>query len=212
MWPFRRKPQEPKQACRCAQCSKEFLVKVKRIADSKSGLVFCSTICSGAYQSAQKSLPNAQCRTCGKAFHRSPANFRESNTHAYCSKGCYAEARKAGIAEVRRPVDASEHPATCQQCGKDFVIRRSPFGGYRGRKYCSDECRHQSQITSRVHVSRNILKARKSCCELCGLVEPEILEVHHIDRNRRNNRDDNLLLICPNCHRKIHRGGKGGKG
>jgi phage pi2 protein 07 len=29
-------------------------------------------------------------------------------------------------------------------------------------------------------------------------------QVHHRDRNRENNKMDNLLLLCPNCHSMLH--------
>ncbi len=46
------------------------------------------------------------------------------------------------------------------------------------------------------------LKSHK--CEGCGLTEwqsKEIpLELHHINGNNRDNRIENLMLLCPNCH------------
>lgn len=41
-------------------------------------------------------------------------------------------------------------------------------------------------------------------CSVCGWNEDiDILEVHHIDENRENNEIDNLILLCPICHRKL---------
>lgn len=46
-----------------------------------------------------------------------------------------------------------------------------------------------------------------SCkCQLCGWgkVNPYTntipLEIHHINGNYKNNNEDNLQLLCPNCH------------
>ena len=41
-------------------------------------------------------------------------------------------------------------------------------------------------------------------CSNCGLTEwmgkPIVLQLHHIDGNRENNKEENLSLLCPNCH------------
>lgn len=40
------------------------------------------------------------------------------------------------------------------------------------------------------------------CCEVCA--DTRNLVVHHIDRNRRNNSDDNLMMLCRRCHAEVH--------
>lgn len=41
-------------------------------------------------------------------------------------------------------------------------------------------------------------------CEICGFSDKRILIMHHRDENKRNNKRENLLLLCPNCHTLIH--------
>jgi len=38
-------------------------------------------------------------------------------------------------------------------------------------------------------------------CAHCGFGIPAVLEVAHVDRNRRNNDVANLVILCPNCHK-----------
>ena len=40
-------------------------------------------------------------------------------------------------------------------------------------------------------------------CALCGFGIPEILEVAHLDGDRRNSAIENLAILCANCH-KMH--------
>lgn len=49
-----------------------------------------------------------------------------------------------------------------------------------------------------------LIKERGLKCERCStadwLGEPITLEVHHVDGNKKNNQNQNLKLLCPNCH------------
>ena len=40
-------------------------------------------------------------------------------------------------------------------------------------------------------------------CAYCGFGIHEILEVAHLDGNRSNNEIDNLIILCPNCHKML---------
>ena len=51
--------------------------------------------------------------------------------------------------------------------------------------------------------------ASRDNCSLCS--SKKNIHVHHLDRNPRNNREDNLLVVCSACHSKLHRGWHVGK-
>lgn len=41
-------------------------------------------------------------------------------------------------------------------------------------------------------------------CGLCRTRDKRILAVHHLDRNKLNNKIDNLTWLCHNCHFLVH--------
>jgi 5-methylcytosine-specific restriction endonuclease McrA len=41
---------------------------------------------------------------------------------------------------------------------------------------------------------------RDKCCKSCGKIE--LLDVHHIDKDRSNNKLNNLITLCVYCHVK----------
>ena len=67
-----------------------------------------------------------------------------------------------------------------------------------------DGMRGKYQISS--HIMRYLREKFDSKCSKCGWNEVNSytgkipLEVEHIDGNFRNNKEENLDLICPNCH------------
>ena len=98
----------------------------------------------------------------------------------------------------------------CVVCGKMILAGLN-------KKTCSRSCanRHRAGMKyigrprkDKVQASRSIklrlLETRGEQCERCSYNKYEILQVHHKDRDRRNNVLDNLELICPNCHYEEH--------
>lgn len=59
-----------------------------------------------------------------------------------------------------------------------------------------------------VYLKKHLISSRRRKCERCGRKtwkKAQIpLDVHHIDEDRTNNKLDNLLLVCPNCHYQLH--------
>jgi predicted restriction endonuclease len=53
------------------------------------------------------------------------------------------------------------------------------------------------------------VKLIKNKCEVCGERNKSVLDAHHvIPKNDKRSTDklDNLICVCSNCHRRIHRG------
>jgi hypothetical protein len=60
--------------------------------------------------------------------------------------------------------------------------------------------------TSRGHLKRRLLEEglKSNRCETCGLTEwrgaPLSMALHHLNGDGLDNRLENLVLLCPNCH------------
>lgn len=90
--------------------------------------------------------------------------------------------------------DTSKAIRHCLNCGKEL--------DYSAKKYCSNVSR--CGISN--HIRRYLFEKYNSKCQRCGWGEVNSftklvpLQVHHIDGNCINNNEDNLQLLCPNCH------------
>jgi len=64
-----------------------------------------------------------------------------------------------------------------------------------------------------LYVKRYLLDKTNSSCEVCDyndihpITKNPIIDFHHIDGNCMNNKEFNLKVLCPNCHRKTENHG-----
>jgi hypothetical protein len=96
--------------------------------------------------------------------------------------------------------------AKCINCGT--IVKRRP------NIYCSTYCQYFYKLHRRFLENPNnmgssalrsyLMKVRGEVCEICKLSEwlgEKIpLELDHISGNWADNFDDNIRLLCPNCH------------
>jgi hypothetical protein len=98
----------------------------------------------------------------------------------------------------------------CLNCGTEKQWSHSTTN-----KYCSNACQRGFEQKNRIiewkatgKIGDNALKRYLSeinnSCWICGITEwnsnPITLELEHKDGNSTNNNEDNVCLICPNCH------------
>ena len=143
-----------------------------------------------------KRNPNIKCLVCEKAIYRRPVLLKASQGRAFCSQKCYGISNRIETPCVicKTPIPASAHKITCS---------RSCANIYRtGIRYKLG--RPRDKVVAQRAMKIRLLEARGLKCERCGYNKPEILQIHHKDRNTSNNDLSNLELICPNCHYEEH--------
>lgn len=89
-------------------------------------------------------------------------------------------------------------PQKGRVCEKCRYILRKDYYQNRNRKYNETHSRKRKYREERLKIANNK-------CEKCGWnMVKSVLNVHHIDRNRTNNKLENLIILCPNCHSIEH--------
>lgn len=125
----------------------------------------------------------------------------------YCSKKCQAKAQYSG------------HWIACDYCGKEIYRTPKDFKRSKSSKFfCSVSCHCSWENENRrcgenapnwvagQNVYRRLLERTGIAkrCNHCGINDRRVLAVHHRDRDRRNNKIENLEWLCMNCHRIEH--------
>ncbi|MDX9787633.1 MAG: HNH endonuclease signature motif containing protein [Desulfobacterales bacterium] len=54
--------------------------------------------------------------------------------------------------------------------------------------------------------SKKLYQEADNRCPFCGIADVAVLEIHHIDEDPSNNKIENLIVVCRNCHSNITRG------
>lgn len=144
------------------------------------------------------------CLNCGKEL--------EGSQQKFCSSSCAAKINNLGV--VRHGKKKNKH---CLNCGNKLKETQ--------KKYCCSFCRKDFQYKEYIEGWKNsketglkgtynisrylrqyMVEKFSNKCQICGWSEVNPftnripLEIHHIDGNYLNNSEDNLQLLCPNCH------------
>lgn len=127
------------------------------------------------------------CECCGKELPY------EKRNNKFCSSSCAASKNNIG---VRRNFNPNKHLKKEKE-----DIEKIKFEKWKnGENFVRGTCQVPTFI-------RKYLIQKNECkCEKCGWGEINEfngkvpLQIHHIDGNCTNNKEENLQLLCPNCH------------
>lgn len=181
----------------CLQCSKGLSGYQKK---------FCSLSCAAKYtgpRRPKKVYPTKFCKFCEKEIRILSQGDRSKT---FCNHSCSASFNNRLTAKVK----------TCPNCNEQFKG---------SSKYCSTTCSKaytklmavtkwltgeddgvRGQNGTSMVVRKWLFEKHDSKCAECGWNEVNTitgrtpLECHHIDGNHKNNKPENLILLCPNCH------------
>jgi hypothetical protein len=136
------------------------------------------------------------CEVCNKEFYAKPCRIKKGFAKT-CSKEC------RGIPK-RKKVQVF-----CSLCKKEFERQLCKV---REKNWCSRACKEKDQCiggplalphydSGQASYRERALRHYGKTCDRCGYYEHErMLDVHHIDGNRKHNKILNLRVLCVWCH------------
>jgi hypothetical protein len=152
------------------------------------------------------------CKKCGEKFQRYinvDGTIRDLNSRKFCLKCSPFKAHNTR--------DLLKKKSVCMYCGeglnnwqKSFCNQKCKNGFYYDAYIKKWKSGKESGLRGEYGVSKNIkryiLNKYNNKCSICGWDKVNAtsgkipLEIHHIDGDYKNNKEENLTALCPNCH------------
>ncbi len=149
-----------------------------------------------------------KCVACEKDFYVPKYRI---NTAKFCSIEC------------QNHKQYTRYEFSCEACGNKVIT--SPSRRNYKTRFCSLKCREHKRMdlkerrakqkaSSRLNrndigrtLRKDVFLIKNKKCEICGYDEYDFcLDIHHKDKDAKNNHIDNLAVLCCMCHRKLHKG------
>ena len=153
------------------------------------------------------------CKNCAKEFEIKPREISRG-FGKFCSRSCSSTYN-------RRNVEKTGVIVNCSYCNVSFYKTKFKISQSKsGLFFCSREHKDLAQKMGGIkeiqpnHYGSSLKDYRKIAfasqariCSRCGFSNPAAIIVHHKERNRDNNDESNLEILCCNCHAIEHYGG-----
>ena len=131
------------------------------------------------------------CKTCSREFEADMREHKRGNAH-YCSISCAAKATRS-----------LNYSQSCKHCGNLFN------SASKYARYCSKSCKSKNYtMKSKGDISMKTFHKifKNNPCEICSW-DIATCDLHHIIPVAQGGKNilENLICVCPNHHRMIHR-------
>jgi len=189
----------------CKYCGKEIL------GADRSRKQYCNHKCAALSTNRGRTLSEETKTKISHSLQRKSENFN----------GIY-KARQDKTSKNIKAITPKYIVYNCINCGKECSGQTKGMS----YKYCSIKCQHEyirkefikkwksgeidgttcNGFSVSNHIRRYLLEKNSYKCEKCGFsgINPytntSILQIHHIDGDSSNNKEENLQVLCPNCH------------
>jgi len=171
------------KSTKCDYCG----IKIYRIGSVIKERNFCSRKC---YRLSTRRRGKVCCSNCGKKMVK-VNSYIKKNKHHFCSKKCQGkfltgENNPSKRPEVRKKLSMENNPAwlggiSFEPYGLEFNNKLREKIRKRDN-FCCQQCfRHQNELRTKTNKKYR-------------------LHVHHIDYNKKNNNQNNLISLCIVCH------------
>ena len=173
-----------------------------------------------------------QCLCCGEYIPLGSLGFNEYKGRNFCSQSCsisYNNRKRI----IKNKKQNKKQKKKCLNCGKELSNNK--------KTYCNTKCQKEYNYKTYIdkwkngktngivgkawidisnYIRKYIFEKYNYKCAKCGWSEINPytgklpLEIEHIDGDATNNKEENLTLLCPNCHSltSTYRGANKGQG
>lgn len=204
----------------CYTCAKQKEKPATRYHEDKPN--FCSNEC---YQKTRVKKATIQhpCPECGEKFQTKKGLVQNREFHT-CSNECrqkqlhkhnYKERKETKcvncgktLKRTQNQVKNHENSVCSDKCMSEWLSEH--FKGENGPGYIHGNHGHRKYPSKFQNKREKIIQRDNEKCQICGLdrkkhkqLYTHDIEVHHIDNNEQNNKDQNLITLCTSCNIQI---------
>jgi len=196
--------------CKCLICGKEFEIKKSRFLNGRGK--YCSKKCCNN----RKIVIKRKCLYCKKQFLTTKTRI-EDKRGIYCSKKCFYKdpiRRK----KLSKTITGKKHSLKTRKKISEFLRKRGYkettrkkmseiMSGKKNPSWLGGTSFDPYSIKFNNALKRKIRKRDGYICQLTGKTEKELgrkLTIHHIDYDKMNCREDNLISLSNGSNSKVN--------